>query len=72
MLALSLHAVFEGLAVGLEDEKAGVWQMFAAVASHKETELKHRAVNRDSLSQPFGATLFSNEAADVPDKASRR
>ena len=56
VLALSLHAVFEGLAVGLEDEKAGVWQMFAAVASHKETELKHR----DSGSQPVGATLFWN------------
>ena len=35
VLALSLHAVFEGLAVGLEDTTAGVWTLFAAIASHK-------------------------------------
>ena len=29
VLALSLHAVFEGLAVGLEDEIHGVWILFA-------------------------------------------
>ena len=33
--ALSLHAVFEGLAVGLEETTAGVWTLFAAIASHK-------------------------------------
>ena len=35
VLALSLHAVFEGLAVGLEETTAGVWTLFAAIASHK-------------------------------------
>jgi len=34
-LALSLHAVFEGLAVGLENTKAGVWTLYAGVAMHK-------------------------------------
>ncbi len=28
-LALSLHSVTEGLAVGLEEDAAGVWQLFA-------------------------------------------
>ena len=35
MLALSIHAVFEGLAVGLEASSSNVWTMFAAIASHK-------------------------------------
>ena len=35
VLALSFHAVFEGLAVGLEDSIEGVWTLFAAVATHK-------------------------------------
>ena len=35
ILALSFHAVFEGLAVGLEDSIEGVWTLFAAVATHK-------------------------------------
>ena len=35
ILALSFHAVFEGLAVGLEDSVEGVWTLFAAVATHK-------------------------------------
>ena len=35
VLALSLHAVFEGLAVGLEESTAGVWTLFAAIATHK-------------------------------------
>ena len=35
VLALSLHAIFEGLAVGLEDDAEGVWVLFAAVCSHK-------------------------------------
>jgi zinc transporter ZupT len=29
ILALSFHAVFEGLAVGLEDSTEGVWTLFA-------------------------------------------
>ena len=27
--------MFEGLAVGLEEDTAGVWTLFAAIASHK-------------------------------------
>ncbi|KAG4076781.1 hypothetical protein HA402_009127 [Bradysia odoriphaga] len=35
VLALSVHELFEGLAVGLEDTPATVWYMFGAVAAHK-------------------------------------
>ncbi|XP_039277824.1 zinc transporter ZIP1 [Nilaparvata lugens] len=35
ILALSFHAVFEGLAVGLEDSVSKVWYLFAAIATHK-------------------------------------
>ena len=35
VLALSLHAVFEGLAIGLESEYNDVWLLFTAVATHK-------------------------------------
>jgi len=35
VLALSFHAVFEGLAVGLEESTADVWTMFGAIATHK-------------------------------------
>ena len=31
LLALSVHAVFEGLAVGLEGTSNGVWQLFAGM-----------------------------------------
>ena len=35
VLALSMHAVFEGLAVGLEGDEEGVWILFTAVCTHK-------------------------------------
>ncbi|KOB70445.1 Zinc/iron transporter [Operophtera brumata] len=35
VLALSVHELFEGLAVGLESSVANVWYMFAAVSAHK-------------------------------------
>lgn len=35
VLALSFHAVFEGLAVGLESSVGNVWYLFAAIATHK-------------------------------------
>lgn len=35
VMALSVHELFEGLAVGLEDTAATVWYMFGAVAAHK-------------------------------------
>lgn len=35
VLALSFHAVFEGLAVGLEKSVQNVWYLFAAIATHK-------------------------------------
>lgn len=35
VLALSVHELFEGLAVGLEGSAANVWYLFGAVAAHK-------------------------------------
>ncbi|XP_030749156.1 zinc transporter ZIP1-like [Sitophilus oryzae] len=35
VLALSFHAVFEGLAVGLESSVEKVWYLFGAIATHK-------------------------------------
>ncbi|GBP04007.1 Zinc transporter ZIP1 [Eumeta japonica] len=35
VLALSIHELFEGLAVGLESSAASVWYMFGAVSAHK-------------------------------------
>jgi solute carrier family 39 (zinc transporter), member 1/2/3 len=35
VLALSVHELFEGLAIGLESTADSVWYMFGAVASHK-------------------------------------
>lgn len=35
VLALSVHELFEGLAVGLESSAQNVWYMFAAVSAHK-------------------------------------
>lgn len=35
VLALSIHELFEGLAVGLESSVANVWYMFIAVSAHK-------------------------------------
>lgn len=35
VLGLSFHAVFEGIACGLEKTDAEVWQLTAAIASHK-------------------------------------
>jgi len=34
VMALSVHSLFEGLAVGLEDSSGGVWQLFLAIAIH--------------------------------------
>lgn len=35
VLALSVHELFEGLAVGLEQTPSNVWYLFASVAAHK-------------------------------------
>ncbi|XP_014371933.2 zinc transporter ZIP1 [Papilio machaon] len=35
VLALSIHELFEGLAVGLESSSRNVWYMFGAVSAHK-------------------------------------
>lgn len=35
ILALSVHELFEGLAVGLESSTTNVWYLFGAVAAHK-------------------------------------
>jgi hypothetical protein len=34
VLALSFHAVFEGLAVGLEEKQEDVWTLFAGNSTH--------------------------------------
>lgn len=35
VLALSLHEIFEGMAIGLEDSSDSVWFLFGAVSAHK-------------------------------------
>merc|ERR1719309_465599 len=35
VLAISLHAVFEGIAMGLKNNTRSVWLMFIAISSHK-------------------------------------
>lgn len=35
VLALSIHSIFEGLAVGLEESVSSVWYMFLAISTHK-------------------------------------
>lgn len=35
VMALSFHAIFEGLAVGLEMKTTNVWYLFGAIATHK-------------------------------------
>ncbi|XP_064091659.1 uncharacterized protein LOC135205240 [Macrobrachium nipponense] len=35
VLALSIHSVFEGLAVGLQERMNDVWYLFGAIAAHK-------------------------------------
>lgn len=35
VLALSVHELFEGMALGLEDTAMNVWMFFGAIASHK-------------------------------------
>jgi len=34
VLALSVHSIFEGMAIGMEGTDAGVWKLFLAVAIH--------------------------------------
>ena len=34
VLALSVHSLFEGMAVGLEESSGGVWQLFLAITIH--------------------------------------
>ena len=34
VMALSVHSLFEGMAVGLEETTVGVWQLFLAIAIH--------------------------------------
>ncbi|XP_040574234.1 zinc transporter ZIP3 [Lepeophtheirus salmonis] len=35
MLALSLHSIFEGLAIGLQQSEKELWHIFTAIVSHK-------------------------------------
>ncbi|CAH0551354.1 unnamed protein product [Brassicogethes aeneus] len=39
VMALSLHAIFEGLAIGLQNEIATIWYLFTAVTIHSATIL---------------------------------
>ena len=34
VLALSIHSIFEGMAIGLEETDSGVWKLFLAVSIH--------------------------------------
>jgi len=34
VLALSIHSIFEGMAIGLEETEMGVWKLFLAVSIH--------------------------------------
>lgn len=70
LLALSLHSVFEGLAVGLQRDAQQVLQIFAALVLHKsilsfslgmnlvQSQLKHRAIIQSillfSITSPIG------------------
>ena len=38
MMALSVHSVFEGIAVGLADEKPELWEFMFAITLHKWAE----------------------------------
>mmetsp|Transcript_17023 Transcript_17023/g.14964 ORF Transcript_17023/g.14964 Transcript_17023/m.14964 type:complete len:139 (+) Transcript_17023:868-1284(+) len=35
MIALSIHSVFEGIAVGLQDDAADIWSFLIAIGTHK-------------------------------------
>lgn len=35
MIALSVHSVFEGIAVGLQEDPADIWSFFIAIGAHK-------------------------------------
>ena len=35
VMGLSIHSIFEGMAIGLGDSASDVWKLLAAVASHK-------------------------------------
>ncbi len=35
VVALSVHSLFEGLAMGLQDSRAKVWSLFLAITTHK-------------------------------------
>ena len=34
VLALSIHSIFEGMTIGLEDTESGVWKLFLAISIH--------------------------------------
>ena len=61
VLALSLHAVFEGLAVGLEKDTKDVWILFAG-----KFKLLHTVQNLHFLSK--NSTLISRENCKVLSK----
>lgn len=39
VVGLSMHAIFEGLAIGLQNSKADIWYLFVAVSIHSATIL---------------------------------
>lgn len=38
MMALSVHSLFEGIAVGLADSKQELWEIILAISLHKGAE----------------------------------
>jgi zinc transporter 1/2/3 len=35
LIALSTHSIFEGIAVGLQDDPTDIWSFFVAIGLHK-------------------------------------
>lgn len=50
MMALSVHSIFEGIAVGLADDKSELWEFMLAIALHKWAEAMSLCV---SMSKNF-------------------
>ena len=46
VLALSIHAIFEGMAIGLEEHSADIWILFAGNRVHKFFSRRHLRYDR--------------------------
>ena len=48
MIALSTHAIFEGMAVGIMDKKAEVYNLIVAIGVHKGAEAMALVSSREN------------------------